>query len=143
MIRAVKGRKESAVAAAEATSARGQVRASRLYACCFTGGRGRELHPHVHAVGLAEEPLEEGRSQWWYVATVGGLGEAGPTEVEYAAAPPGLARCDAGGKRRGRGCRRHLPGPLVDWGGKVVIFGGGEVQLPEPACGVAVFRNFG
>ena len=38
MIRAVKGRKESAVAAAEATSARGQVRASRLYACCFTEG---------------------------------------------------------------------------------------------------------
>jgi hypothetical protein len=35
------------------------------------------------------------------------------------------------------------PVPLVDWGGKVVIFGGGEVQLPEPACGVAVFRNFG
>ena len=137
MIRAVKGRKESAVAAAEATSARGQVRASRLNACCFTGGRGRELHPHVHAVGLAEEPLEEGRSQWWYVATVGGLGEAGPTEVEYAAAPPGLARCDAGGKRRGRGCRRHLPGTA----GRLGRQGGDFWRRRGAAAGAGVWRR--
>jgi len=33
------------------------------------------------------------------------------------------------------------PPSLVDWGGTVTIFGGGEVQLPEPACGAAVFHN--